>query len=132
MSSKNIDELGDLQRAVMEVLWQGREGTVQEVRDRLPGRRTPAYTTILSVLQKLEKFGWVQHRSAGRSYVYSASRSRGEEGSRTLRNFVVRGFGGEPSVVLQHLLKDERLAADDLIELQRLIDARRKGLGEDA
>lgn len=131
MPRKKMDELGALQRAVMEVLWDREECTVQEVRDAVPAERKPAYTTILSVLQKLEKFGWVGHRSEGRTYVYAARRSRGEEGSQSLRSFVDRVFGGDPALLFQHLIEDQRLDAGDLEALEAMIDARRRELGDD-
>src|SRR5262245_29017937 len=71
MARKSLDDLGVLQKAVMETVWELGEATVQQVLDRL-GRdrdKSPAYTTILTVLQKLEKGGWVTHRAEGRSYV---------------------------------------------------------------
>ena len=68
MTRKRLDELGSLQLAVMEVLWKKGEGSVQSVREALARKKkSPAYTTILSVLQKLEKAGWVGHRAEGRS-----------------------------------------------------------------
>src|SRR5262245_35513952 len=123
-SRKRIDELGSLQQAVMDVIWDRGEATVQEVRDAL-GDRNPAYTTVLSVLQKLEKSGWVTHRAAGRAYVYSARRSRQQEGSSALWKFI-DGVFGDPMLALQHLIEADRLSDRELAELRRLIDERRK------
>ena len=91
MTRKRLDELGTLQRRVMEVLWDRQEATVHDVREALAEEeRRPAYTTVLSVLQKLEKAGWVAHRREGRTYVYQAARSREQEGSTSLRTFMNR------------------------------------------
>lgn len=122
----SLDELGDLQRAVMEVVWGLGEGTVQQVRDGLCRVPPLAYTTVLSVLQKLEKAGWVTHRAEGRSYVYRATRSREEEGSSSVRSVLERAFGGNPLALFQHLLDDETLSDNDLVALRRMIDQRRK------
>ncbi len=94
------------------------------------GTKQPAYTTILSVLQKLERSGWVCHRSEGRSYVYSAARSRSAEGAKSLRSFLDGVFRGDPTALFQHLIDDERVTDEELTELQRMIDQRRrKGSG---
>ena len=85
-SPRRLDELGSLQQAVMESLWTQDEATVEQVRMWLPGE--PAYTTVLSVLQKLEKAGWVGHRPEGRTYVYAARRSREQEGASSVWSFV--------------------------------------------
>ncbi len=121
---KRLDELGSLQQAVMEVIWDRGEATVQEVREALADRR-PAYTTVLSVLQKLERSRWVSHREKGRAYVYTAARSRQQEGSSALWTFI-DGVFGDPMLALQHLIDADRLSDEELSELRRLIDARRK------
>ncbi|MHC4989790.1 MAG: BlaI/MecI/CopY family transcriptional regulator [Planctomycetota bacterium] len=133
MSRKQLDELGALQRSVMEVIWDRGESTVHEVRDALSGdERQPAYTTVLSVLQKLEKSGWVDHRREGRNYVYRASRSRQQEGTSSLRSFMNRVFEGDPRLLLQHLLDDERLDRADLDAIRTMIDRKRKERRDDA
>jgi len=55
-----IDALGALQKCVMETIWELGEATVGQVRDRRQREPQPAYTTILSVMQKLED---VYHKS---------------------------------------------------------------------
>ncbi len=126
---KPLHELGELQREVMEIVWDLGEAGVHPVRAALAerqGGREPAYTTVLSVLQKLEKAGWVRHRKEGRSHVYSASQSREREGRSSLGKFVDRVFSGDPRVAFQHLLEDERLTDADLEKLTALIDAKRE------
>ena len=126
MARKSLDDLGELQTAVMNVVWELGEATVVQVRDRLAADKELAYTTVLSVMQKLEKTGWLKHRSDGRSYVYSPRKSRSDAGRSALRQFSERMFGGDPLVLFEHLLDDERLTADELAELRKMIERRRK------
>lgn len=126
MARGSIDGLGALQKAVMEAVWDLGEGTVQQVRDRLGREPLPAYTTVLSVLQKLEKSGWLTHRAEGRTYVYLPARSRDEAGASTLRTFVDRVFLGDRLRMFQHLLDDEELSDEDLRAIRTMIDRRRK------
>jgi BlaI family penicillinase repressor len=126
MASRTIDDLGDLQKAVMEAIWELEEATVQQVRDRLEREPSLAYTTVLSVLQKLEKAGWLTHRAEGRSYVYRPIRSQEEEGTTSLRSFMNRVFQGDPLRLFQHLIDDQSLSDQDLAALRKMIDARRK------
>ena len=129
MARGSLDRLGTLQQAVMEVLWKMGEATVAQVRDRLKGKKPLAYTTVLTVMQKLEKAGWVGHREEGRTYVYRPSRSRDEAGTQTVRQFIDRVFAGDPVQMFQHLLDDEELTAGELAALRKLIDQRRKDRG---
>ena len=125
MPRKSLNDLGELQRAVIEIVWELGEPTVEQVRARLP--RRPAYTTVLTILQKLERGGWLRHRAVGRSYVWRAVRSRRVEGVSALRKFADHVFGGDRRLLFEHLLADEELSARDLDELRRMIDVRRKG-----
>lgn len=126
MARKSLDDLGELQTAVMNVVWELGEATVVQVRDRLAADKELAYTTVLSVMQKLEKTGWLKHRSDGRSYVYSPRKLRSDAGRSALRQFSERMFGGDPLVLFEHLLDDERLTADELAALRKMIERRRK------
>jgi predicted transcriptional regulator len=126
MARPSLDRLGTLQQAVMEIVWQLGEATVAQVREQLTGKNRLAYTTVLTVMQKLEKAGWVDHREEGRTYVYRPTRSRDEAGTQTLRQFIDRVFAGDPLQMFQHLLDDDTITADELAALKRMIDQRRK------
>ncbi len=121
---RRLDELGSLQQAVMESLWTQDEATVEQVRAVLGGN--PAYTTVLSVLQKLEKADWVGHRTQGRAYVYSAARSREQAGASALWKFVDGVFRGDPLLLFENLIDGDRLGDTDLTALRKMIDDKRK------
>jgi BlaI family transcriptional regulator, penicillinase repressor len=80
----------------------------------------------LSVMQKLEKAGWLTHRAEGRSYVYLPSRSRQEAGVSSLRSLIDGVFRGDRLLLFQHLLADENLSDDELKALRTMIDRKRK------
>lgn len=126
MTKRSIDSLGELQKAVMETVWEKGEATVNEVRERLSRDPEPAYTTVLSVMQKLEKLGWLTHRAEGRTYVYEPTQSRRQEGQHSLRSFTQRVFGGDRLVLFQHLLDDNELSGEDLRALEEMIERRKK------
>lgn len=126
MTPRRLDELGSLQQAVMEVLWAAGEATVEQVRASLAGTKRPAYTTVLSVLQKLEKAAWVRHRAEGRTYVYAAARTREQAGVNALWKFVDGVFRGDPLLLFEHLIDGDRLDDGDLTALRRMIDEKRQ------
>ena len=128
MTRKNLDDLGELQRAVVETIWELDEATVREVRDSLKNKKKHAYTTILSVMQKLEKAGWLRHRTEGRTYVYRVALTREQAGARSLRKFTQRIFGGDPLRLFQNLIEGHDLSEDDLAEIRKMIDKRRREL----
>jgi predicted transcriptional regulator len=131
MRRKSIDDLGELQRAIMETVWELGEATVAQVRQRLAPRKELAYTTVLSVMQKLEKAGWLRHRAEGKTYLYQPRKSRSEIGAMSLRRFMDRVFHGDPMAVFQHLLEDQSLSQEDLTALRNMIDRRKKELRDE-
>ena len=126
MTRLSIDTLGELQRAVMEVLWQRGEASVHEVRNRLDHKKELAYTTILTTLQKLEKAGWLDHRAEGKSYVYFPVRSRDEAGAGSVRRFLKQVFEDDAVALFQHLIRESDLSEDDLQEVREMIEEKRR------
>jgi BlaI family penicillinase repressor len=127
MERKSWDDLGDLQRAVLETVWELGEAGVHEVRECLIRRRKKlAYTTVLSAMQKLEKGGWLAHRNEGKSYVYTPTASREEAGAGSVRGFLKRVFEGDAVAMFQHLIRESDLSEEELGELRAMLDAKRK------
>ena len=123
---KKLHGLGTLQTEVMELAWEHGEVTVAQVVEAIAKRRRVSYTTVLSAMQKLEKKGWLRHRSAGRAYIYSPTRNREQVGGRTLKELLRTTFQGDPRLLLASLLDETRLSDAELKELRHLIDTRRK------
>ena len=130
MQRKSLDDLGELQRAVLETVWDLREANVHQVRERLAKKKKLAYTTVLSAMQKLEKAGWLDHRAEGKTYVYFAAASREQAGAGSVRGLLKRVFAGDAMAMFQHLIRESTLSADELGELKRLIEEKEDKAGE--
>ena len=126
MTRKSLDDLGELQRAVLEAVWELGEANVHQVRERLARRKQLAYTTVLSAMQKLEKAGWLEHRAQGKSYVYMPTQTREQAGAGSVRRFLNSVFAGDTIAMFQHLIREGNLNADDLGELKRLIEQKER------
>jgi len=105
------------QLAIMQLLWERGELTVAEVQEALGGCTKPAYSTVATVLGRVEKRGLVQHRQEDRTYFYSASVS--ETG--VVKDFVDKVFGGITAELVSHLLENEQLPATELERIKQLI-----------
>lgn len=112
----------DLQLAVMTALWEVGEGGVSEILAVMARNGTEvAPTTVATLLQRLSKQGWVKHRSRGRHFVYRAKVAR-EEAAKTVVNRVLQSFfGGKASALTAQLLESDKLTADELEEMRRLL-----------
>ena len=91
--------------------------TVAQVQEVLRGRDKLAYSTVATVLGRLEKRGLVRHRAEGRTYHFSPAVS--ETG--VVREVVESVFGGSASALVSHLLENEELVEGELEEIKQLI-----------
>lgn len=126
MRRKKLPGLGELQSAVMEFVWARGEATVADVVEHLAARRPATYTTVLVAFQKLEKKGWLTHRSAGRAYVYRPVRTRQHAQAGVLSEMLDGVFAGDPKLLVSQLLDARPWTPDELSQMRRLIEARRK------
>jgi BlaI family penicillinase repressor len=118
--------LGDLQLTIMRVLWREREATVARVHEALLDERALAHTTVATMLVKMEKKGVVQHRLAGRRFVYSPTVSEAEVKRGMVGELTERLFAGDVTALVSHLLAEHDASEQELEELRRLIDEREK------
>jgi BlaI family transcriptional regulator, penicillinase repressor len=120
--------LGDLQHAIMSVLWDRGEATSSEVHEALRAERGLAYTTIATMLRKMEDKGIVAHRAEGRQFVYRPTVSEDQVRRSMVGELVERLFGGDPKALVAHLVSENEIDAGELSELrQRLSAGRRRG-----
>jgi predicted transcriptional regulator len=110
--------------ALMTLLWDDGPGTVRQVLERLPADRSPAYTTVSTILRILESKGFVHSHKQDRSHVYAAAIERDRYEQRNVRALVGSLFGGDAGALARRLVTDEQLSDDDLRDLQRLLDER--------
>jgi predicted transcriptional regulator len=115
--------LGDLQAAIMRVLWQEGEATAGHVhRSLLPGRGL-ALTTIATMLRKMEEKGVVEHRASGRQFVYRPTVSEDAVRRSMVSELVERLFSGDPAALVSHLVSEHEVDAQELKELRRRLAA---------
>jgi predicted transcriptional regulator len=128
MKKAKTVRLGDLQLRIMKVLWERKEAIVSEVHEALADNRALAYTTMATMLRKMEAKGLVAHRVEGRTYIYRAL--VGEDAvSRGMAEHLLDGlFEGSLAGMVSHLLTNREVSREELVELERLIEERKKQL----
>src|ERR1051326_6392084 len=104
MSRPKIHRLGDLQLRIMQILWAREEATVADVHGALAVERDLAYTTVATMLRKMEARGLVKHRLDGRSFVYRAAVGEEAVTRGIADHFVEQLFEGSLSDMVHHLL----------------------------
>lgn len=117
--------LGRLELQIMNVVWDRGRATVHDVKSAL-SRRKPAYSTILTMMRKLEVKGYLEHEVDGRTYVYRPSISQQAVRHGVLGDLVERLFEGSTSLLLTSLVEQNRISKNELRQIRKLIEERGK------
>lgn len=123
--------LSDAERDVLRVLWERGPGTVREIRESLGGRgRSWAYTTVATLLQRLQVKQYVAAESSVVPHVYRATVSREELLDRRLKDAAEELCDGEVAPLLLALVQGNRFTPEDLARFRRLIDSASQQAGK--
>ena len=120
--------LGDLQHAIMAVLWERGEVSAAEVYEALREARGLAPTTIATMLRKMEDKGVVAHRACGRQFLYHPTVSEADVRCSMVGELVERLFGGDPKALVAHLVSEHEIEPGELSDLRRRVgEATKRG-----
>ena len=126
------DQLASLQLAIMRVLWESGEASVAEVRQVLAGTgRDLAYTTVATMLVKLEKKGQVTHRAEGKAFLYRPAVQQDSVSRSMVTDLAQRLFAGDVTRMVSHLLDGCEVSAEELARLKQLIQQRERQTAAD-
>ena len=116
--------LGDLQLAIMRVLWERGEASVAEADQALLAERGLAPTTIATMQVKMEKKGVVAHRREGRRFVYRPTITEAEATRSMVDELAEKLFLGDRAALVSHLSSEHELDEAELADIRRSISAR--------
>jgi len=111
----------DLEMQILSVLWDRGASTAREVLRAMPDGKERAYTSILSVMQVMEKKGLLKHTNRGVAHVYSPAVSKRRIIQPFMRKVLNEVFGGRPSAMMQALLSETAVSDSELAEIQQLL-----------
>jgi BlaI family transcriptional regulator, penicillinase repressor len=100
---RSVLDLAPLELDCMNTLWPVGEATVREIRDLLAPRRPRAYTTIMTIMDRLARKGIVERRKVGRAYLYRPNLTADEARSQALGQVVENYFGGSKEALIAQL-----------------------------
>jgi predicted transcriptional regulator len=125
MAGRKASAITERQFSVLRALWDHEPLTVRGLMEHLPrGDRQP-YTTVLGVLQGMEKAGLVGHEKRGLTHFYRSIVSRQEATGSLLSDFLARFFQGSAEQLVLGLVDARKLAPDELRAIEAsLADAR--------
>jgi BlaI family penicillinase repressor len=106
---------------IMKVVWRLETATVRQVYEELLKQRRIAYTSVMTIMNILEKKGHLKRRQEDRAYVYVPAKPQKQVIGSMVREFIQRVFNGSAEPLLVHLVEDEKLTEQDVEEIRRAI-----------
>jgi BlaI family transcriptional regulator, penicillinase repressor len=113
----SVSDLGDLEREVLQLVWQNGPSTADSVQKAVS--KPLKESTVRTVLKRLEEKGHLTHTVDNRTFIYQAADTRGRAAARAVKRIVDRFCNGSVEEVLTGLVDTKVL---DRRELQRLAD----------
>jgi BlaI family transcriptional regulator, penicillinase repressor len=110
-----------LELKVMEALWKHGPGSVRELQEALPAKVRPAYTTVQTILTRLEAKDAVRRaKKISNAHIYEAVITRGSE-QRRLVDDLLAFFGGRAAPLMSHLIESGQLTLKDVEEARKAL-----------
>lgn len=107
---------------IMDVFWSIGLASVREIQEKLPEKRRPAYTTVQTIINRLEEKGAVRRvKKIGNAYVFEAAVTRRAAHRRLINDFLDL-FGGSVQPVISHLAETGKLTLKDIRELENSLE----------
>ena len=113
--------LTKLELQVMEALWTRGASSIREIQEAFPAKGRPAYTTVQTVVYRLEAKKAVRRvKKIGNAHIFEALIAR-SAAQRRLVDELLAFFGGRTQPVMAHLIESGSLTLDDLQEAERTL-----------
>ncbi len=126
------DKLTPVEWEIMEAVWAlGEAPSVREVLENAFPNGEKAYTTVQTVMNILERKGFLERKKTGMVNFYRPLRSREDMEREEMSSIVARIFGGSKPALASSLLSLEGLELGELEQIKEMLARREKELKED-
>ena len=113
--------LSKLELQIMDALWNRGASSVREIQEAFPEDERPAYTTVQTMVYRLEGKKAVRRvKKIGNAHIFEAAVSKGAAQRRLIDEFLSL-FGGSSQPVMAHLIEAGKLTSEDIEDARRLL-----------
>ncbi len=114
-----LPRLSNLEMQIMEALWANGDLSIREIQEKFPSKKRPAYTTIQTMVHRLETKNAVRRvKKISTAYIFAAAIPR-EAARRRLIDDFLAVFGGETQPIVTHLVEAGKLTLQDVQEAEK-------------
>lgn len=104
----------------MKIVWERESATVRDVYEALLKKRKVAYTTVMTMMQILDRKKYLKRTKADRAWLYRPAQPKGKVIATMVREFVNRVFNGSAEPLLVHLVEEHHISQEELDEIARM------------
>jgi BlaI family penicillinase repressor len=126
MRNKKLPVPTTAEMRLLQILWDLKEGTVEDVVNAHPEKERPHYKTTQTLLRIMENKGFVAHESRGRVFVFKPLATRKAIDQMSVQALVSRNFHGSAAGLLINLLESSSIKKKELDELESYMREYRK------
>ena len=121
-------KLTKLELELMDVLWNmEKAASVREIQENLPEKKRPAYTTVQTIIYRLEEKGAVRRvNKIGNAHIFEAAVTR-RAAQRRLIADLLDLFGGSVEPIMAHLVEVGKLTLEDVRDLENMLEKKESG-----
>ena len=113
--------LGKLELKIMQALWERGPCSVREVQESFPPKKRPAYTTVQTIMYRLEAKGALRRaKKISNAHIFEATLSREVSQGRLIDDLIGR-FGGRSQPVMAHLIESGKLTLEDIKDAEKML-----------
>ena len=124
VTRKRTIKLTKFEMEIMDALWELGSGSIREIHENLPEKRRPAYTTVQTIIRRLEEKGAVrQTKQVGNAHIFEPAFTR-DAAHRRLIDELLDLFGGSARPLMAHLAEAGKLTLEDVKELESMLAER--------
>lgn len=116
-----MEELTGYEEQVMKIFWKLNRAIVRDVLFELPDPKPP-YTTLASTVKVLEKKGYLDHKSYGKTNEYFTLVDESEYRKKSFNHLFKNFFDGSVENVLSFLVKEKKVSEKEIQEMKSMID----------
>ena len=124
--TKNLPPLSDAQMEVMQEVWTRGEATVTEVWQAVSEKRSVARNTTLTVMDRLERKGWLTKRAVANAHLYKATVNQKKTLGQIVKDLANNAFEGAAGQMIVAMLESSELTVAELDSISAIIEAKKK------
>ena len=121
MKRRSLSRLGETEMEVLHHVWRLEEASVADVHDRIVKSRNVAYTTVMTVMKKLARKGFLNCDSSESRYMYTPARPPAQVRQELVQDLLDKVFHGSAAALVQTLVRGDTLSAEENAEIRKVL-----------